>query len=331
LKKKLESGTMLKHLMNGSSLISLVLRDADNEGGSSAAELRNKQRAELMKNNTVTVSDEKKEAVEADEEDNQEGDEEGEEEGEEEDETGDEGEAEVKEGEEETEEQKKEREAKEKIAAKAARKQDRMQRRIDTAIADKKAAETEIAKLRAQLEANPDQKLTAEEVEAKAEALAAKKLADKQMVELQEQFDKTCEKLHKDALKVDKEFTDKINDIAEQFGAIPSFMIGVLEDFDNGGEVLAFIANDDDLAEEIYSFKNKPAKMTKKLVEISNTLADAKKPKVKKLSAVPDSVKPVKGNRVVSNTITEADAKNMESYVAKRQRQMLEKRKLNGF
>jgi hypothetical protein len=77
---------MLKHLMNGSSLISLVLRDADNEGGSSAAELRNKQRAELIKNNTVNASDEKKEAVEADEEDNQEGDEEGEEEGEEEDE-----------------------------------------------------------------------------------------------------------------------------------------------------------------------------------------------------------------------------------------------------
>jgi hypothetical protein len=36
---------MLKHLMSGVSLSSLMLRDAENEGGTpTAAELRNKQR-----------------------------------------------------------------------------------------------------------------------------------------------------------------------------------------------------------------------------------------------------------------------------------------------
>ncbi len=321
---------MLKHLMNGSSLISLILRDADNEGGTpTAAELRNKQREELVKNNTVNASGEKKVEEVADVEKEENKEEEGEEDEEEEDAEVEE-EAEEK-AEEETEKQKAEREAKEKIAAKAQRKQDRMQRRIDTAIAEKKAAETEIAKLKAQLEANPDQKLTAEEVEARAEAIAAKKLSDKQLADMQSDFEKACEALAKAATKIDPEFNDKINDVAEQFGAIPSFMIGVLEDFENGGEVLAYIANDDDIAEHIFGLAKKPAKMTKELVLISNKLLDAKKPKPKKLSAVPDSVAPVKGGKVVSNTITEADTKNMDNYIAKRQRQMMEKRKLQGF
>ena len=326
---------MLKHLMNGYSLISLMLRDADDEGGSSAAELRNKQRADLMKNNTVSVTEKKEapaaeanEAEEGEEEEEGEEDEEGEDE---EDEGEDEEEGEVKKGEKETEEQKKEREAKEKIAAKAQRKQDRMQRRIDAATAKAREAEAEIARLKAQIEASPDQKLTPEEVERLADEKAAAKLAAKQIKDTQDAFDAACEKLAKEASKIDKDFEAKVNDMAADFGPIPSFMIGVLEDLENGGEVLAFIANDDDVAEEIYSHAKKPTRLTAELLKISNKLLDAKKPKPKKLSAVPDPVKPVKGTRVISNTITEADTKNMESYVAKRQRQMMEKRKLQGF
>jgi hypothetical protein len=71
--------------------------------------------------------------------------------------------------------------------------------------------------------------------------------------------------------------------------------------------------------------------MTKKLVEISTKLADAKKPPKKQISKVPDPGTPVKPNRVVSNTLTEADAKNMDVYVAKRQKMMAEKRKASGF
>lgn len=324
---------LLRNLMNGVSLSAMMLRDADDESGS--ADPRTKLRESLTKNVMVTSGEKQPEANEGNEENNEEGEEEGEEEeeGEDEENEGEEG-KDVKEGEEgkeETEEEKKAREAQEKQAAKAQRKADRMQRRIDEATAARKAAEAEVARLKAQLEANPEQKLTEEEVEAKAEALAAKRLAERQAKEMQEQFDAACEKLAKDASKVDKDFNSKINEIAEQFGPIPSFMIGVLEDFENGGEVLAYIANDDDIAEQIYSYKNKPAKLTKELVAISNQLIDAKKPKPKQLSKVPDPVKPVGSTRVVSNVITEADTKNMESYVAKRQRQIMEKRKAQGF
>jgi len=324
---------LLRNLMNGASLSAMMLRDADDEGGS--ADPRTKLRESLTKNVMVTSGEKQPEANEGDEENNEEGEEEREEEeeGEEEENEGEEG-KDVKEGEEgkeETEEEKKAREAQEKQAAKAQRKADRMQRRIDEATAARKAAEAEVARLKAQIEANPEQKLTAEEVERLAEEKAAKRLAERQAKEMQDQFDAACEKLAKDASKVDKDFNAKINDIAEQFGPIPSFMIGVLEDFENGGEVLAYIANDDDIAEQIYSYKNKPAKLTKELVAISNQLIDAKKPKPKALSKVPDPVKPVGSTRVVSNVITEADTKNMESYVAKRQRQMMEKRKAQGF
>ena len=116
--------------------------------------------------------------------------------------------------------------------------------------------------------------------------------------------------------------------MAEQFGPIPSFMIGVLEDFENGDEVLAYVAKEEDVAELIYSLKNRPAKMTKELVEISNKLAAAKKPKKKEISKVPDPVSPVKGGRANGSTvITEADTKNMEVYSAKRRAQMEERRK----
>lgn len=205
-----------------------------------------------------------------------------------------------------------------------------MQRRIDEATAARKAAEAEVARLKAQLEADPEKKLTEEEVEARAEAIAARKLADKQMKELQEKFDADCEKLQKAASKLDKDFDDKIADIAEDIGPIPSFMIGVLSDMDNGGEVLSHIANDDELAEEIWGLK--PAKMTKRLVEISNKLEAAKKKPKKQISRVPDPPEPVKTNRNSNSTIiTDADTKDMSTYVKKRQAQMLEKRKAQGF
>jgi hypothetical protein len=229
---------------------------------------------------------------------------------------------------EETAEAKAEREAAEKIAAKAKRKDDRMQRRIDEAIAAKKTAEDELKKFK---EANPDVKLTEEEVEAKAEAKAAAKLAAKQAEDIQAKFDNACAKLAKDATKIDKDFDDKVNDMAEQFGPIPSFMIGVLEDFENGAEVLASIVNDDEVAEKIYNLKTSPAKMTRELVAISNKLIEDKKKPRKQISKVEIPVEPVNGNRHVSTTITEADTKNMDSYVAKRRMQQEAARKARGW
>lgn len=311
---------MFKNLMNGVSLSSLMLRDADDESG---ADPKAALRAQLAKGNTPAASE--AEVVPPADDEGEEGDEDDDEEKEEDKEDDEE------EKEPETEEAKLAREAKEKIEAKAKRKDDRMQRRIDTAIAEKKAADTEIARLKAQLEADPEKKLTAEEVETRAEALAAKKQADKELQDIQTKFDNACDKLQADARKADKDFDNKINDIATDLGPIPSFMIGVLEDFENGGEVLAHIANDDEVAELIYSLKNRPAKMTKELVLISNKLADAKKAPKKQISRVPDPGTPVNGRRVISNVLTEADAKDMDKFVAKRRRMQEEARKLKGF
>lgn len=301
--------------MNGVSLSSLMLRAPDDEKGA-----RDRQREELLKNNTV-ISDPPKEEKEEDEEDGEknEEDEEGD------DDKDDDGDGEKEKDKEETAEEKVTREATEKAAAKAQRKEDRIQKRINDITAAKNAAEAEVALLKKQLAADPDKKLTEEEVQTKAEAIATKKIADKELQDLQDKFNAACDVLQKDAKKVDKEFDDKINDIAEQFGRIPSFMIGVLEDLSNGGEVLAHIANDEDIAEELW--KAKPAKMTSKLIEISNKLIEAKKKPAKQISKVPDPVTPVNGNRVVSTIITAKDTTpdGMENYVAKRMAQMAAK------
>lgn len=308
---------MFRHLLNGSSLLALALRDAENDNGS--PDPKATLREQLVKGNV------QKEGTDTEEESNEEDDNNEEDENESDEESEDD--EEIKDPpEDETEDEKKAREVREKEEAKLQRKQDRMQRRIDKAIREKKEAEAEVKRLKEQLEANPDQKLTAEEIEAQAEAKAAKKLAEREMADLQVKFDKDCESLAKAANKIDKQFDNKINELADDLGPIPSFMIGVLADMDNGGEVLAYIANDDELAEEIWN--SKAAKMTRKLVEISAKLEEAKKPPKKQVSRVPDPITPVKTNRKVSNTITEADTKNMDEYVRKRQTQIAEARKL---
>lgn len=320
---------MFKSLLNGVSLSSLMLRDGNNDEG--AADPKAALREQLAKGNQQKESNDDKSNADGeqnngdDEKDDEEEGSKGEEDDDEEDEEG-----EVKDPpEDETEEQKKEREDKEKEVAKAQRKQDRTQRRIDRLVSEKKAAEAEVTRLKQQLEANPDQKLTAEEIEAKAEAIAEKKAKDKELKDLQARFEDDCAKLQKAANKVDKDFDNKIHELAEDIGPIPSFMIGVLSDMDNGAEVLAHIANDDELAEDIWAMK--PTKMTKALVEISAKLTEAKKPPRKQISKVPDPGSQIKPGRVVSNMITEADTKNMDNYVAKRQAQLAERKKARGF
>lgn len=310
---------MLKQFLNSGSLKSLMLFDAESEAGA----VKEKLRTEISKGNLPKGEEdgkENEEGEEGDNEENNEGD------GKEEDEI--DPDAEIKNLPEETAEAKAIREAAEKIAAKAKRKDDRMQRRIDEATAARKTAEEELKKFK---EANPDVKLTEEEVEAKAEAKAAAKLAAKNAADIQEKFDNACAKLAKDATKIDPKFGDKVEDMADQFGPIPSFMIGVLEDFDNGAEVLSTLVNDDELAEKIYNLKNSPAKMTRELVAISNKLIEVKKKPKKEISKVPDPMEPVNGSRHVSTVITDADTKNMDSYVAKRRAQQEQARKARGW
>jgi len=321
----------LKNFLNSSSLLSMARFDAE-------ADERAALRASLMKNNTViekpTNAEGGNETDETNEEENdEEGEEEGDEDEEDEDEEGDTDPNEEDLTDEEKAAKEAEKKAAEKAAAKAQRKQERMQRRIDEATAAAKAARDELAAFKA---ANPDSKLSEEEVEAKAEAKAAEKLAAKKLEELTQQFNETCEKLQKEATKIDKEFYEKIVDISEQFGPIPSFMIGILDDVDNGGEVLAHIANDDDLAEKLWKLSKdgKNAKLTKEIVTISDKLEADKKAKTKKqISKVPEPIKPVGASRSTSTVITRADTRpeNMDNYVAKRRAQMEANAKAKGF
>lgn len=305
--------------MSGSSLLALALRDAENDAG--AVDPKEKLRAEIAKGNLPTSAASEVEGDTVKEDDDGEENKEGEEGDNEENNEGD--------GEkiEETEEQKKEREANEKIAAKAKRKEERMQRRIDEATAAAKSAKAELEAFKA---ANPDLKLTEEEVQSRAEKIAADKLAAKQAEDIQIKFNDTCARLMRDAIKVDKDFDVKVHEMADQFGPIPTFMIGLLDDIDNGAEVLAHLANDDDAAEKVYNLHS-PAKMAKEITLLSIKLADAKKPPKKHISRVPDPVAPVTGNRSVSTTITEADTKNMEVYAAKRRAQQEAARKARGY
>ena len=173
--------------------------------------------------------------------------------------------------------------------------------------------------------------MTEEEVQAKAEIIAAEKVAAKELENLQKEFNKACDKLQNEGVKLDKEFTPKVVAMADELGPIPSRVIGVLSDLDNGAEVLKFMIDDIDEAEKIYDLKDKPEKLAIALVRIADKLTAAKKPKPKAISQVPDAVEPVKSSRVQSLTITEADTKNMDNYVAKRARQIAEKRKIRGY
>lgn len=302
---------MLKQFLNNSAHTALMLFDAESEAGAAKEKLRTeiakgnlptKEEAEPIVEKEVDPDTEVEEEIDPD--------------------------AEIKDPTEETAEAKVARENSEKIAAKEQRKNDRMQRRINEAIADKKAAEKALEDFK---KANPDIKLTEAEVAEKAELIANQKLAAKNAADIQTKFDDACAKLAKDATKIDPKFGDKVEDMADQFGPIPSFMIGVLEDFDNGAEVLSTLVNDDDLAEKIYNLKSSPAKMTKELVAISNKLIEAKKIPRRQISKVPDPVEPVNGNRHVSTVITDADTKNMDSYVAKRRAQQEATRKARGW
>lgn len=309
--------------MNGGSLLSYALYDA--EGEHKAA--RDAQREALLKNNTVVTTDPPNNEDDDEEIDDKTDD------NKDDDKLDEAKDGEVKPPENETEEQKVARETIEKEEArvkkeqaKAKRKDERVQKRIDDAIAAKNIAEEELRKFK---EANPDTKLTEEEVEARATALADKKLREKQIADLQKEFEATCDKIQRAANKLDTKFDDKVEDIVHQFGPIPSFMIGTLDEFENGPDVLVHIINDDDLAEKLFGLQNRPAKLARELVELSNKLeAEKKKKNTKQISKVNASITPVhSSNTDSSSMITEADAKNMDVYTRKRMAQIEERRK----
>src|SRR5258707_8928707 len=164
---------MLKHLMSGTSLSSIALRAPDDEGKSDIQKARDAITAKV----TVAAKEEPDHKEEKeDDENNEEIDEDDEEKEEEELEK------------ELTAEEKEAKEKQEREAAKAARKEQRIQKRIDTAVAAQKIAEAETLKWKAIAEANPDKKLTEEEVEVRSEAKAAEKIDTKEVERMKDDF-----------------------------------------------------------------------------------------------------------------------------------------------
>lgn len=204
--------------------------------------------------------------------------------------------------------------AKEKAEATTKKEKDRIQRRIDREVAKRKAAETELAALKAKVEASGEGSLTQEEANSFAEAKAKEIVAQKEFID-------TCNKLFEDAVKIDKDFKVKVDDMADDVGPIPGDMIGVLSDLDNGGKVLTHLADNPDEYENLFAMT--PLKRAVALTRLSDRLKPAKKP----VSKVPPPNEKVHGSsRTNTETTVITGKENMKEYVAKRQKQIAEKR-----
>lgn len=194
----------------------------------------------------------------------------------------------------------------------------RIQRRIDKEVAKRKELETQIVELRKALEAKVAEgevTLTEEDVETRAEAKANMKLAEKK-------FTEDCNKLQSEAVKLDKDFDKKIKAVADDIGPIPSLMIGVLADLDNGGAVLNYLANDPDEAERIYTLANSPAKMAVELAKLSNKVIPKKETKA--VSKVPAPITPVGGSKVNTDEVL-SDKADMKEWIRIRNKQIKER------
>lgn len=195
----------------------------------------------------------------------------------------------------------------------------RIQKRIDREVGKRKAAEAERDTLKARLaEIEKDgPKLTEADVEERSDKKAALTVA-------QREFDAACDRLGTAAAKADKEFDKKVGEMSKEIGPIPTQMIGILDELDNGGEVLSHLTNNVDDAEEIY--KLPPAKMALKLAQLSTKVAEAKKPKPREISKVPAPGGTVntngRGNQaVLHDKMTDAE------WIEQRTKQVAEKRK----
>lgn len=195
---------------------------------------------------------------------------------------------------------------------------ERLQKRIDKKTGREKELEKELNTAKAQLEAKLKEgevPLTKETVEAEAEKIANAKLAEKH-------FEEACDKLNKDAAKIDKNFNKKVWAMAEDIGPIPGHMIGILEELDNGGAVLNYLTDNIDDAEEIY--KLTPGRMASRLAKISLKLNEKKK---KPISKVPEPPEHLGGNGQVTTAFDPTNTKiSDKEWIEKRNKQVAERR-----
>src|SRR5216684_2362549 len=107
-------------------------------------------------------------------------------------------------------------------------------------------------------------------------------------------FQKTADDLIKAANKVDKDFEKKINEVAvETDTKMPKYMVEILNDLDhkNGHEILAMLANDEDLYQEICELSER--RMTKRLDKMSEELKNKNKTPRQRERIIPDPIEPI--------------------------------------
>lgn len=207
---------------------------------------------------------------------------------------------------------------KDKTIAKLEKTIERLQRRVGKTTGEKGEIAKELNAAKASLEAKlaEGEGLTEEEVERRAEDRANQLVAQKEFV-------KAVNKLADDATKIDKNFPTKIKLLAEEVSPIPSHMVAILEDLDNGAAILNHLSDNVDEYETIHILS--PAKMATALSKIGNKLEQEKKPKPKQISKVPEPPETIKGGNSSPNILTGKES--MDEFVRIRNQQTEERRK----
>lgn len=185
----------------------------------------------------------------------------------------------------------------EKIEAKTLAERTKIQKRIDREVAKRKVAEAEVVRLNEQLSAKTEggeKVLTEEDIEKEAERRAAIKDAEREFI-------KACNRLQENAIKISKDFDKKIAELSDDIGPIPSQLIGILDDIENGGAILNYLTDNPDEAEEIYQLPT--AKMAVKLAKIGIKLTPIKESK--KVSQVPPPNEIIKTNGRTTNQLND--------------------------
>lgn len=217
------------------------------------------------------------------------------------------------------EEEKKELTAEQKQITKLEKTIERLTKRVDKTAGERNETRKELAAAKAALEAklkDGEIALTEEEVERRAEEKAKRKVAETE-------FENAQKKLIKEATKIDPKFMTKINELAEDVSPLPGYMIGILEELDNGGAVLNYLTDNPDEYEEIYTLS--PTRMATRLAKVSDTLEKAAKPKPKNISKVPPPNEPIKGGNKSPNVLS--DKMPMDEWVRLRNQQSEDRRK----
>lgn len=202
----------------------------------------------------------------------------------------------------------------------------RLEKRIQKEREKGKALRDENEALKRQLAEKPEgeKTYTQDELEAEADKRAEQKQAVKE-------FQASVKRIADSCQKIDKEFSAKVTAMVEDVtgtgSALPSIMVGILDDMpENGGPVLMHLANNIDEYEEIHQLS--PARMALKLKEISDNIAAKERKKTtKEISKVPEVKEGVKGKGTTpEQKASEKD--DMQTWIAKRNKEAEDHRKM---